>query len=220
MKIIGIGATNKNLLKKGILFLLFFMSYLSHGQFYHGIELGINMTNADFIVNESAEPSSAIGFHLGYLAERDITDNLYLRLGFNFNRREFNAISRRGINTTNEKWGIDAIEIPVNLGYYLNWNNRNFQFFVDAGINLGYNSRVTTKNDRETIRLDIGSDADINRISIGANASVGLLIKKRMKVRLNYYNGLSNIVNTEENIWKNKTFGVSLSYFLREKQVY
>jgi len=213
-------ATTKNLLNKGIFFLLFFLSNLSYSQFYHGIELGVNMTNADFVVNESAEPSNAVGFFLGYLAERDLTDNLYIRLGANFNRRQFSAISRRGINTSEEKWGIDAIEIPVNLGYYLNWNNRNFQFFVDAGINLGYNSRVTTTNDIETIRLDIGSDADVNRIAIGANAGVGLLIKKRVKVRLNYYNGLSNIINTEGDTWKNKTFGVSLNYFLREKQVY
>lgn len=214
------GSTTKNLLTKRIFFLLLFISYISHSQFYHGLEFGANMTNADFVVNESAEPSSAYGFFLGYLAERDLSDNLYVRLGFNFNRRQFNAISRRGINTTDEKWGIDAIEIPINLGYYVNWNNRNFQFFVDVGINLGYNSRVTTKNDEETIRLDIGGDADVKRIAIGANAGVGLLIKKRIKVRFNYYNSLTNIINTEGNVWKNKTFGVSLNYFLREKQVY
>jgi len=219
MKIICMGVMTKNLLSKGIFLLLFFLSNIAYSQFYHGIEFGVNMTNPDFIVNETAEPSSSIGFFLGYLAERDLSDNLYLRLGANFNRREFKAISRRGINTTEEKWGIDAIEIPVNLGYYINWNNRNFQFFVDAGINLGYNNRVTTKNDQETIRLDIGSDADIQQITIGANAGVGLLIKKRVKVRLNYYNGLSNIVNTEGNTWKNKTFGVSLNYFLKEKQL-
>ncbi len=205
-----------------ILFLpfLFFVHAVSHSQFYHGVEVGVNMTNADFKVNESAEPSNALGFYLGYMAERELTDNLYVRLGVNFNRREFKAISRRGINTSNEKWGIDNIEIPVNLGYYLNWNNRNFQFFVDAGVNLGFNNRAITKNDKETIRLDIGSDSDIKRMAFGANASFGLLIKKRMKVRLNYYNSLSNIMNSEGNTWKNKTLGISLSYFLREKQVY
>ncbi len=214
------GVTIRNLFKKGFFFLLFLVSYISHSQFYHGIEFGVNMNNADFVVNESAEPSSAFGFSLGYLAEYDFSENVYLRLGFNFNRREFNAISRRGINTSEEKWGIDAIEIPVNLGYYVNWNNRNFQFFVDAGINLGYNNRATITNDDETIRLDIGSEADVNRIAIGGNVSVGLLIKKRVKVRLNYYNSLSNIMNTEGNTWKNKTLGISLNYFLREKQVY
>ena len=210
----------KKLLFIFLLPLLFFVHTVSHSQFYHGVEVGINMNNANFKVNESAEPSNALGFYLGYMAERELTDNLYVRIGVNFNRREFKAVSRRGINTSNEKWGIDNIEIPVNLGYYLNWNNRNFQFFVDAGINLGFNNRAITKNEDETIRLDIGNDTDVKKMTIGANASVGLLIKKRMKVRINYYNSLSNIVNTEGNTWKNKTIGLSLSYFLREKQVY
>ncbi len=209
-----------NLIKKSFFILFLLVSHLSFSQFYHGLEVGVNMNNADFMINESAEPSSATGFFLGYVAERDLSDNLYVRLGFNFNRREFKAISRRGINTTKEKWGIDAIEIPINLGYYVNWNNKNFQIFVDAGINLGYNNRAITTNDRETIRLDIGSDADIKRIAIGANVGTGLLVKKRFKVRLNYYNGLASIVNSDGDTWKNKTFGLSLAYFLREKQVY
>lgn len=214
------GEQTKNLLNKGIFFFLFFVSYISYSQFYHGLVVGTNLTNADFLVNESAEPSSALGFNVGYLAERDLSENLYIRLGFEFNRREFKAISRRGINTTNEKWGIDGLEIPINFGYYLNWNNRNFQFFVDAGVNIGYNMRAIIENDEETIRLDIGSDTEINRTAIGANVGAGLLIKKRIKVRLNYYNGLSNIVNTEGNTWKNKTFGLAINYFLREKEVY
>lgn len=216
----AMGVLTKNLLNKGIFFFLFFISYISYSQFYHGLVAGANLTKAEFRINESAEPSGALGFNVGYLAERDLSENLYVRLGFEFNRREFKAISRRGINTTNEKWGIDNVEIPVNFGYYLNWNNRNFQFFVDAGINIGYNMRAIIENDEETIRLDIGSDADINRIAMGANVGAGLLIKKRIKVRLNYYNGLSNIINTEGNTWKNKTFGLSINYFLREKEVY
>ena len=207
-------------LRKGIFFFLFFGSYITYSQFYHGIVAGANLNNSDFRINESAEPSNSIGFNVGYLAERDLSENLYVRLGFEFNRREFKAISRRGINTTNEKWGIDGVEIPINLGYYLNWNNRNFQFFVDAGINIGYNMRAIVENNEETIRLDIGGDADLKRIAMGANVGAGLLIKKRIKVRLNYYNGLSNIVNTEGNTWKNKTFGLSINYFLREKEVY
>lgn len=211
------GAANKNSLFKGLFFILFFVSHISQSQFHHGLELGVNVTNPNFMVNESAEPSSGFGFFIGYVGERDFSDNLYVRLGVNYNRREFNAISRRGINTSENKWGIDLIEVPINLGYYLNLNNRNFQFFVDAGINLEYNSRAFTKNDEETILLDIGGDGEIERITIGANASAGLLFKKRIKVRLNYYNSLSNIVNTEGNTWKNKTLGLSLNYFFKEK---
>ena len=207
------GSTTKNFLKKGVFFFLFLVSHLLYSQFYHGIEVGINMNNADFKVGESAEPSNALGFYFGYIAERELSDNLYVRLGINFNRRELKVINRRGINTSKEKWGIDAIEIPINLGYYVNWNNRNLQFFVDGGFTIGYNNRAINKNKEETIRLDIGGDTEIKRMAIGANAGIGVLIKKRIKARLNYYRSLSNIINTKENTWKNKTFGLSIYYF-------
>lgn len=211
------GATFKTSLHKGFFFLILFISLISQSQFHNGLELGVNMTNPNFSVNDSAEPSSGFGFSLGYVGERDFSENLFIRVGVNYVRREFNAISRLGINTSEETWGIDAVEVPINLGYYLNWNNRNFQFFVDAGINLEYNGRVFIKNDAETILLDIGNDAEINRLTFGANAGVGLLFKKRVKVRLNYYNSLSNIVNIEGGIWKNRSLGLSLNYFFKEK---
>ncbi len=214
------GATNK-LLFKGILLLGFlFISHSSYSQFYHGIEIGLHRNNADFIVGETAEPSALTGFFIGYVAERDLSDNLFIRLGINFNRREIDAIARRGINTSDEKWGVDVIEIPINLGYYINWNRRNFQFFIDAGANLGFNNRAITENDEETIRLDIGSDADLKRFGFGANAGVGVLIKKRVKLRMSYYTNLSSIVNTEGDNWKNKTWGLSINYFLKERQLH
>jgi len=205
---------------KRIFLFFFFISISSHSQFYHGIEVGVNSTNPDFLVGESVEPSRGTGFFVGYMYERELNDRVFLRLGLNFNRRSFKAISRRGINTSNEKWGIDVIEVPINLGYYLNFNRRNFQFFVDAGLNAGFNNRAITKNDTETVFLDIGGDASIKRLGFGANASVGLLIKKRVKFRVNYYHGLTNIMNTDSDTWKNKTIGISVNYFLREKIVY
>ncbi len=211
------GASIKKSLQKILFFLIFIVSHISQSQFHNGLELGLNITNPNFMIAESVEPSSGFGFSLGYVGERDLSDNLYIRLGINYTRREFNTISRRGINTSEEEWGIDVFEVPINLGYYLNWNNRNFQFFLDAGINLEYNGRVFIKNDEETILLDIGSDAEIKRITFGANAGVGILFKKRIKVRLNYYNGLGDIANTEEGIWKNRTLGLSLNYFFKEK---
>ena len=211
---------NFSSIKKGVFFfLILFIAKSSNAQFYHGLEFGANYNNADFIIGESVDPSGAVGFHFGYLAERDLSENLFFRIGINYNKRQFEAINRRGINTTDEKWTVDVIEIPINLGYYLNRNQRNFQFFVDAGVNLGYNNRVAVKNDIETIRLDIGSDADIKQIAIGANNGTGLLIKKRVKIRLNYYHGLSNIANIENDSWKNKTFSLSLNYFLKEREI-
>ncbi len=220
MQIISRGVHSIKIIRKGLLLLLLSISYFSYSQFYHGLDVGINITNPTFSVAQSNEPSSATGFFVGYIAERELSDKVFVRLGLNFNRRSFKAISRRGVYTTNEQWGIDVIEIPINLGYNLNFNRRNFQFFIDAGINTGFNNRAISKNDNETIFLDIGGDADIKRLSFGANAGLGLLIKSRVKVRLNYYHGLTNIMNTDSDTWKNKTFGLSVNYFLRDKIVY
>ncbi len=57
-------------------------------------------------------------------------------------------------------------------------------------------------------------------MGIAANAGVGVLIKKRFKLRLNYHHGLTNIANNEGDIWKNKTFGISFSYFVKDKRMY
>ena len=67
----------KKLLFKGILLLGFlFISHTTYGQFYHGIEIGLHRNNADFMVGETAEPSALTGFFIGYVAERDLSDNL------------------------------------------------------------------------------------------------------------------------------------------------
>jgi hypothetical protein len=202
----------------GGLFLLFFsICFSSHSQFHHGLDLGLNLTSADLLVEESFESGSSVGFSIGYVAERDFSENLFLRFGVSYVQREFQSEGLRGFVETDEKWGVDGIEIPLNLGYYLNWNNRNYQFFLDAGLNLGYNTRAYVQNDEETIRLEIGSDGEISRTAIGANIGAGLLIKSKLKIRLNYYNSLTNIANADGNTWKNKTFSLSINYFLKEK---
>ena len=211
------GENFENLLKIKLLLLLMITAVNTYGQFHHGLELGANVTQADFNVGESVEKGSSFGYLIGYVAERDFSEDFYLRFGVNYNRREIKAEGQMGFQTTEEKWGLDLIEIPVNLGYYLNLNNRNFQFFIDAGFNIGFNSKAYAKNEQETIRLDIGGESDLNRFSFGANLGGGLLIKKKFKVRLNYYHALNDIANADEDTWKNKTLALSLNYFLKEK---
>lgn len=205
--------------RKSIVILLFLIPFITYSQYYQGLDIGLNTTTAEFNIDGSVNSGRVTGFLIGYVYERDISDMVFLRLGLTFNRRAFNVNTIRGVTIYNEKYGSDAIEIPVNLGYYLNWNRRNFQFFVDAGFNIGYNNRAIVKKENETVALDIGKDADIKRTAFGANGSMGLLIKKRLKVRLNYYYGLSNMANTDNYIWKNRTLSISLNYFLREKEV-
>ena len=60
------GATIQNSLLKGYFLLVIFVCHNSQAQFHHGLELGMNMTNADFMIGESAEPSNSFGFLIGY----------------------------------------------------------------------------------------------------------------------------------------------------------
>jgi len=208
-------------IKKGtFLFLVVFISTSTYGQFYHGIEVGTNLNNANFIIDTSQEPSSAIGFSLGYAAERDLSEQMYVKVAVLVTKRNLKATNIRGFNTTSENWGLSVIEIPINLGYYLNYNNRNFQFFVDGGLNIDYNMRVYSENDIERITLNIGSEGIVKRIGTGVNIGGGLLFSKRLKVRLHYYYGLTSIANLEGDEWKNNGFGISLNYFLKKREPY
>ena len=202
------------------IFSFLFVTTTTYGQFYHGIEVGSNYNNATFTIDTSQDPSGALGFSLGYAAERDLSENMYVKVAVLVNKRSLKATNIRGFNTTNEKWGVNVIEVPINLGYYLNYNNRNFQFFVDAGLTIDYNMRAYVENDTERITLDIGSEGVIKRIGTGVNFGGGLLFSKRLKVRLHYYYGLTSITNNEGDEWKNSAFGISLNYFLKKREPY
>ena len=200
--------------------LILFVATASYAQFYHGVEVGANFNYPDFIIGESQDPSGAIGFSLGYIAERDLSEKLYIKLGVLVNKRAHEAVSIRGFNTDNETWGLNVIEVPVNFGYYLNYNNRNFQFFIDAGVNFDYIMRAYVENSNEKITLDLGSEGDVKRIGAGASIGAGLLLKKRVKVRISYYYGLTSIANNDNDEWSNNAFGISFSYFLKKREPY
>jgi hypothetical protein len=215
------GIASFSFIKKGIIsFLLLFSTIASYGQFYHGIEVGANLNSATFMIDTSQDPTSDFGFSLGYAAERDLSENLYVKVAILVNKRGLKAVNKRGFNTTDETWGLNVIEVPVNFGYYINYNNRNFQFFIDAGLNFDYNIRAFVENENEKITLDIGGEGDIKRISTGATIGAGILFSKRLKVRLNYYYGLTSVSNNENDEWKNNSFGISFNYFLKKREPY
>ena len=70
-----------SLLFKRIFLLLFFVSTISYGQFYHGLDVGINSTSTDFMVGESVEPSRSTGFSVGYMFERELSDRVFYGWG-------------------------------------------------------------------------------------------------------------------------------------------
>ncbi len=208
-------------IKKGMIsFSILFAATSSFAQFYHGIEVGANLNSATFMMDTSQEPTSAIGFSLGYAAERDLSENLYVKVAVLVNKRGLKAVNQRGFNTSDETWGLNVIEVPVNFGYYLNYNNRNSQFFIEAGLSFDYIMRAFVENSTEKITLDISSEGDVKRIAAGANIGAGILLSKRLKMRVSYYYGLTSVANNENDEWKNNTIGVSFNYFLKKREPY
>ncbi len=203
-----------------ILFSFFFITTATYSQFNHGVEAGINLNNASFMVDTSQDPSSAIGFSLGYAAERDLSERLYVKAAVLVTKRGLNAVNQRGFNTSDETWGLNVIEVPINFGYYLNYNNRNSQFFIEAGLSFDYVMRAFVENSTEKITLDIGSEGDVKRMAAGANIGAGILLSKRLKLRVSYYYGLTSVTNNENDEWINNTFGVSVNYFLKKRELY
>ena len=60
------GEKIKNLLKIQLFTLLLCSGLAAHGQFHHGLELGANMTQADFSIGESTEDGPSFGYLIGY----------------------------------------------------------------------------------------------------------------------------------------------------------
>jgi len=68
MNLSDMSTRTNNLLRKVIFLLICFVSQIFYSQseqgfthFYHGIEVGMNWTNPEFMINESAEPDGSLG---------------------------------------------------------------------------------------------------------------------------------------------------------------
>jgi len=208
-------------IKKGeVLLFVLFITTTTFGQFYHGVEGGANWNSGTFMIDTSEDRASDFGFSLGYVAERDLSEKVYMKVAVLVTKRGLKAVNNRGFNTTDESWGLNVIEVPLNFGYYINYNNRNRQIFVDAGLSIDYVMRAFVENPDEKITLDIGGEGSVKRLGAGVNVGTGLLLNKRLKFRVYYYYGLTSVAANENDQWKNSAFGVSFNYFLKKREPY
>ena len=178
----------------------------TYGQMRNGMELGGNIMNADFVLFDAFDTNASWGIRLGYVGEFPLSQDLYFRGAA--------LINQRGFEFLDERWALNTIDPPLNLGYAIPISNNSVEFFLDAGLNLEYNMDAFTKIDGETVRLNIGvSEDDIKRFSQGFNLGTGLRFSRALKLRVSYYQGLTNLVRSNDDSWKNRVIGVSLNYF-------
>lgn len=200
---------------KKVVFTLVLMlgSYFGFSQYRGGMEAGFNVMSADFELNNfgTVDTKSSWGIRLGYVGEYALSENHYLRFGA--------LINQRGFKLADERWALTALDFPLNIGYLKEINNGSLQLFVDGGLNLEYNVRATTKLDGDLVELTIGGEEDdIKPLAVGVNLGIGVQLKENIKIRTSYYRGLTNLLRTDNDSWKNSVFGFALNFFMPAKK--
>ncbi|NAS12148.1 outer membrane beta-barrel protein [Poritiphilus flavus] len=192
-------------------FLFFFITTMAHGQMAHGFEIGANLMNADFTIDDEViDTKNAVGPRAGYVGEFHLTQNLYLRGALLF--------MQKGFKFADETWALSSFDIPINFGSSFDLARDRLQWFLDGGISTEYNARAITKIDGETVELEIGNgEGELKSLSTGLNLGTGLQFARLLKFRVSYYTGLTNLINTEgADKWKNRYLAFSLNFLFRK----
>ncbi len=194
-----------------LLIYMFLLCAMVRGQMSHGFELGANLMNADFnIENVEVDAKNAVGPRAGYVGEYHITDALFLRGALLY--------MQKGFKFAEETWAVNSFDLPVSIGYAFDLNGDKLQWFIDGGASLEYNTRAITRIDDEPVELIIGKEeGDIKSLSSGISFGTGLQFARLIKLRVNYYQGLTNMINTTtSDTWKNRYLGLSLNFIFRK----
>lgn len=197
------------------LFVLCFISccLASQAQMIHGFELGANMMNGDLSVeNENINTSTAWGPRVGYRGEYSIGKHLHAGIG--------GLYMQKGFRFAEETWAVNSFDVPLSLGYDVDLSGERLKLFFDGGLSFEYNFRAITRIDDNPVELTIGNEeGDIKRFTSGFSIGTGIRLNQLIKFRINYYQGISNLINTEgPDSWKNQFLGFSLAFFFKNAQ--
>lgn len=103
------------------------------------------------------------------------------------------------------------LQVPVNVVYHVPAVVGDFYFGAGPYVGVGISGK-TKDSDGSTADVKFGSDGDVKRTDIGANAIVGFKFKTGFLINANYDLGLSNIANDNTGKLKNRVFGISVGY--------
>ncbi len=125
---------------------------------------------------------------------------------------------QKGFKFGDENWVINSIDIPINLGYTTAIKGDKLKWFIDGGFSIEFNTKATTRIDDETFEIIIGKDeGEVKSFSNGINIGTGIEFSQLLKLRINYYSGLTNLINTTgTDEWKNQYIGLSLNFMFRK----
>jgi len=71
--------------------------------------------NADFVLFDAIDTNASWGIRLGYVGEFPLSQDLYFRGAA--------LINQRGFEFLDERWALNTVDLPLNLGYTIPLNS-------------------------------------------------------------------------------------------------
>ncbi len=163
---------------------IFLFAVVSNGQIALRAGLNLSSINADFD-GISVESNSKIGFQLGAMYEIGVSDKLSIRPGLLFSSK--GSTTEDPITGEDFKGGINYLEIPIDIVYYILKSDNSFS--LSAGPYIGY--AIGVSGDAEGSLEENG----IKPLDLGVN--LGLQYDFQNKYGIGFYYGLG-IANISE----------------------
>ncbi len=169
--------------------------------------------------NFSFTSDSKAGLTIGIIADVLISDQFSFQPALNFIQKggKFKSTDL-GIGPGEDIfYTLNYLELPLNFVYKIKAGKG--KFFIGAGPSFGLAINGQTKRGDFSIDLEFGSDNsnDYKPIDLGGNLVACYELSNGLFISLNYYTTLSNISTEQNDIARNKVFGIRVGYFLNSR---
>ena len=199
---------------------------VSYSQTYFGVKAGPSIANINFdenyrvAFNQIERKTNRIGYQLGFFAQRDISNKLFMRTELYYSLKGYALYENS--STQKLRVGLNYINLPLLLGYKI---NHTFSAFISP--ELAALGPVYAKS-RNQSRSRLNNIVNYEHFGVGIAAGTMYTLTPKLSVDLRYTYGLSKILKldiTDEQgnfLYQtgqrnSKALQLSLNYFFRAK---
>lgn len=211
-----------------------------------GVRAGLNVANAggDFKDNkyygEDTDFKSKVGFHVGVIADIELSKSFYLQPGLYFSTKGLKAEDKGNSAEYSEElnYNLNYLELPILASYRFNISD-NVKWHINAGpyFALGVGGKLKTTVTEDGEKTEYKTDAfgiekedaeeskgGLKRFDAGLSFGTGISISK-IYIGIKYDLGLANIADKKSEMWsgfgedenkalkvRNRNFAISVGY--------
>ncbi len=188
-----------------------------------GVRVGMNVANAggDFKDDWDADFKSRVGFHVGVIADVELSEKFYLQPGLYFTTKGLKYEDKEGMGLES-KYNLNYLELPILASYRFNLSD-NMQWQINAGpyfaVGVGGKVKGTDFDFDEDAKFEFKYDAfgvadedsdeekgGLKRFDAGLSFGTGITYNK-IYFGIKYDLGLANIA--DKKVWVNEDTGKS-----------